>query len=91
VWRENFNVDPPRGAAHLMAPSGDGANLAMFDGAELGKAIAAHPDDIEAALAEYEAAMFPRSDSFYADALEILELCLGDRAPFGLIDFLTAS
>jgi 2-polyprenyl-6-methoxyphenol hydroxylase-like FAD-dependent oxidoreductase len=78
-------------AAHLMAPSGDGANLAMFDGAELAQAIAAHPDDVEAALAEYEAAMFPRSESFYADAREILELCLGDRAPFGLIDFLTAA
>ena len=78
-------------AAHLMAPSGDGANLAMFDGAELANAIAAHPDDVEAALAEYEAAMFPRSESFYADAREILELCLGDRAPFGLIDFLTAA
>jgi 2-polyprenyl-6-methoxyphenol hydroxylase-like FAD-dependent oxidoreductase len=76
-------------AAHLMPPSGDGANLAMFDGAELGQAIAAHPDDIEAALVAYEQAMFPRSESFYADAREILELCLGDRAPFGLIDFLT--
>ena len=28
-----------------MAPSGDGADLAVFDGAELGKANAAHPDD----------------------------------------------
>ncbi|MEV0937252.1 NAD(P)/FAD-dependent oxidoreductase [Streptomyces phaeochromogenes] len=73
-------------AAHLMPPSGDGANLAMFDGAELAKAIAAHPDDIEAALTAYEQALFPRSESFYADAHEILDLCLGDRAPFGLID-----
>jgi 2-polyprenyl-6-methoxyphenol hydroxylase-like FAD-dependent oxidoreductase len=78
-------------AAHLMPPSGDGANLAMFDGAELGKAIAAHPGDIEAALADYEAAMFSRSESFAADAREILDLCLGDRAPFGLIDFLNSA
>ncbi|MFI6729807.1 FAD-dependent oxidoreductase [Streptomyces atratus] len=48
-------------AAHLAPPNGDGANLAMYDGAELGKALAAHPDDVEAALTEYEQAMFPRS------------------------------
>jgi 2-polyprenyl-6-methoxyphenol hydroxylase-like FAD-dependent oxidoreductase len=76
-------------AAHLMAPSGEGANLAMLDGAELGQAIAAHPGDIEAALTVYEKAMFPRSESEAADAHQILELCLGDRAPFGLIEFLT--
>ncbi|WP_213772300.1 NAD(P)/FAD-dependent oxidoreductase [Bradyrhizobium sp. dw_78] len=74
-------------AAHLMPPSGEGANLAMFDGAELGNAIAAHPGDIEAALTVYEEAMFPRSESEAADARLTLELCLGDRAPFGLIDF----
>jgi 2-polyprenyl-6-methoxyphenol hydroxylase-like FAD-dependent oxidoreductase len=78
-------------AAHLMPPSGEGANLAMFDGAELGKAIAAHPDDIEAALSACEADMFPRSESEAADAHLILELCLGDRAPFGLIDFFTGA
>ena len=78
-------------AAHLMPPSGEGANLAMLDGAELGLAIAAHPDDIEAALTIYEEAMFARSETEAADAHEIIELCLGDHAPFGLIDFLTSA
>ena len=78
-------------AAHLAPPAGEGANLAMFDGAELGKAITAHPDDIEAALTAYEEAMFPRSESSAADAHVILDLCLGDRAPFGLIDFFTGA
>jgi 2-polyprenyl-6-methoxyphenol hydroxylase-like FAD-dependent oxidoreductase len=75
-------------AAHLMPPSGEGANLAMLDGAELGTAIAAHRDDPETALTAYEEALFPRSESEAADAYLLLELCLGDRAPFGLIDFL---
>jgi 2-polyprenyl-6-methoxyphenol hydroxylase-like FAD-dependent oxidoreductase len=73
-------------AAHLMPPSGDGANLAMFDGAELAKAIATHPGDIEAALTAYEEALFPRSEAFYADAHETLDLVLGDRTPFGFIN-----
>jgi hypothetical protein len=45
-----------------MAPSGEGANLAMFDGAEPGQAIAAQPGDIEAAVTVYGKAMFPRSE-----------------------------
>ncbi|MGV9676756.1 FAD-dependent oxidoreductase [Nocardia sp. NPDC003482] len=78
-------------AAHLMPPSGDGANLAMLDGAELGEAIAAHPGDVEAALGVYEKAMFERGAAFYADAHEILDLCLGERAPYGLIDLFTSA
>jgi 2-polyprenyl-6-methoxyphenol hydroxylase-like FAD-dependent oxidoreductase len=76
-------------AAHLMTPSGEGANLAMFDGAELGKAIAANTGDVEAALMAYEKDIFPRSACEAADAEEVLKVCLGPNAPQSLIDFLT--
>lgn len=75
-------------AAHLMPPAGDGANLAMVDGAALAEAIAAHPDDLEAALASYESALFPRSAAAAAGAVEVLEACLGADAPHSLVRFL---
>ncbi len=48
-------------AAHVTAPNGDGANLAMLDGAELALALVANAGDIELALEKYEEAMFARS------------------------------
>jgi 2-polyprenyl-6-methoxyphenol hydroxylase-like FAD-dependent oxidoreductase len=76
-------------AAHLMPPDGEGANLAMYDGAELGKAIAAHRGDLETALAEYEETMFVRSSKAAAEAAKVHGLCFGDNSPHGLIDFFT--
>jgi 2-polyprenyl-6-methoxyphenol hydroxylase-like FAD-dependent oxidoreductase len=76
-------------AGHLMSPSGEGANLAMYDGAELGKAIAANPGDVEAALIAYEKDLFPRSASAAAEADGTLKLCFGDNAPQSLLDFFT--
>ncbi len=76
-------------AAHLMVPSGEGANLAMYDGAELGKAIAARPEDIEAALTAYEQALFPRSATAAAEAVQVHEVCFGAHAPQSLIDMFT--
>jgi 2-polyprenyl-6-methoxyphenol hydroxylase-like FAD-dependent oxidoreductase len=72
-----------------MIPSGEGANLAMFDGAELGNAIAANPGNIEAALLAYEKNLFPRSAAEAAEAAKILKICLGPNAPQSLVDFLT--
>jgi 2-polyprenyl-6-methoxyphenol hydroxylase-like FAD-dependent oxidoreductase len=76
-------------AAHLMSPSGEGANLAMFDGAELGKAISAHPGDVEAALIAYEKDLFPRSAFEAAESEGILNVCLGPNAPQSLVDMFT--
>ena len=71
-------------AAHLAPPNGEGANLAMLDGAELGQAIAVHPDDAEIALAEYEQTMFPRAAAA-AGAEDTYDLMLGDDAPHSWI------
>jgi 2-polyprenyl-6-methoxyphenol hydroxylase-like FAD-dependent oxidoreductase len=71
-------------AAHLAPPNGEGANLAMLDGAELGQAVAAHPGNVEVALAEYEQAMFPRAAA-EAGGEDIYDIMLGDDAPHSWI------
>ncbi|GIE85175.1 FAD-dependent oxidoreductase [Actinoplanes regularis] len=74
-------------AAHVMSPfAGEGANLAMLDGSALGEAIAAHPGDVEKALAAYEAELFPRSAEAAAEAARNLMLCFDETAPQSLLD-----
>ncbi|WP_196278920.1 hypothetical protein [Catellatospora vulcania] len=60
----------------------------MYDGAELGKAIAAHPGDLAVALGEYERTLFPRSAEAAAEAARDFALCFGDGAPHTLIGLL---
>jgi 2-polyprenyl-6-methoxyphenol hydroxylase-like FAD-dependent oxidoreductase len=89
-WQRLRGVTLLGDAAHLSPPDGEGANLAMLDGAELGKAIAAHREDLGAALAEYEDAMFTRSAAAAAEAIKTFELCFqNDNVPDGLIELFT--
>jgi hypothetical protein len=75
-------------AAHLTAPSGQGANLAMYDGAELAKAIAL---DAEAALLAYETDLFPRSPCQAPEADRMREVLFGDNSPQSLLNFFAAN
>ena len=85
-WERTPGVTLLGDAAHLTVPGGEGANIAMLDGAELGQAIAAHPENIDAALAAYEAVMFPRSEAEAIAAHETIELIFGAGAPHDLVD-----
>jgi 2-polyprenyl-6-methoxyphenol hydroxylase-like FAD-dependent oxidoreductase len=77
-------------AAHLMSPfAGEGANLAMYDGAELAKTIAAHPGNVEAALIAYEQDMFLRSASAAAEADRNIKLFFSENSPQNVVDLFT--
>ncbi|MER5621932.1 NAD(P)/FAD-dependent oxidoreductase [Streptosporangium sp. NPDC002544] len=78
-------------AAHLMSPfAGEGANLALIDGADLGQALAAHPGNTEAALSAYEATLFERSEKSARESAQSLETVFNDRAPQPLVDMFTS-
>jgi 2-polyprenyl-6-methoxyphenol hydroxylase-like FAD-dependent oxidoreductase len=84
-WERTPGVTLLGDAAHLTAPNGEGANLAMYDAAELARALAAHPGDPETALAEYEQALFPRSAAAATEGAEGHELLFGPGAPYVML------
>ncbi|CEG10591.1 3-hydroxybenzoate 6-hydroxylase [Afipia felis] len=78
-------------AAHLMSPfAGEGANLAMFDGAELAEALLASPRDIEGALTAYETRLFHRSASSAEEARRNLDLIFDSEAPNSMVRLISA-
>ncbi len=89
-WRRVAGATLLGDAAHLAPPDGEGANLAMFDGALLGEALASHAGDLETALSVYEEAMFVRSATAGVEAAKVHALCFADdAAPAALVAFLS--
>lgn len=85
-WTHSSGVTLIGDAAHATVPGSDGANNAMLDGAELAQAIAAHRDDSDTALAEFEQVMFARSATAAAVGHQDVDLIFGSGAPHALAD-----
>ncbi|MGA6168276.1 FAD-dependent oxidoreductase [Amycolatopsis magusensis] len=87
TWPSAPDVTLVGDAAHLMPPVGEGANMALLDGAVLGLALAAHPDDFPAAIEEYEQEMFERTSAAARDSAAIQELLEAPDASRRLLAF----
>ncbi|WP_326571501.1 FAD-dependent monooxygenase [Actinacidiphila glaucinigra] len=87
TWPSTPDVTLVGDAAHLMPPVGEGANMALLDGALLGLALAAHPDDFPAAVREYEREMFERTGAAARMSADIQELLMSPDAGKKMLAF----
>ncbi|EJU00022.1 FAD/NADP-binding domain-containing protein [Dacryopinax primogenitus] len=104
-WEHRPGVTLIGDAAHLMTPfAGEGANMAMIDGAELAQALLSSllsagtsPSQadvlqaLEKAIREYENRMFPRAEETMRDTFESMEAFMNDDAPQSGVRFFKES
>jgi 2-polyprenyl-6-methoxyphenol hydroxylase-like FAD-dependent oxidoreductase len=87
TWPPTPGVTLLGDAAHLMPPVGQGANMALLDGALLALALAAHPDDLPAAVREYEREMFERTSAAARMSADMKELLTSPDAAQKMLAF----
>ena len=87
TWPSTPDVTLLGDAAHLMPPTGQGANMALLDGAVLALALAAHPDDLPTAVKEYEREMFERTSAAARMSAAMKEMLMSPDAAQKLLAF----
>ncbi|MER7777003.1 FAD-dependent monooxygenase [Streptomyces sp. NPDC096191] len=87
TWPSRPDITLLGDAAHLMPPVGEGANMALLDGALLGLALAARPDEVGAAVSAYEREMFERTGAAARMSAGIHELLTSPDAAQKMLAF----
>ncbi|MEU8759323.1 NAD(P)/FAD-dependent oxidoreductase [Streptomyces sp. NPDC048659] len=86
-WETRPGVTLLGDAAHLMSPfAGEGANLALFDAAELARHLLERPGDPRTAVAAYEREMFDRAEEKARESAEARDVLFHPKAPAPLAE-----
>jgi 2-polyprenyl-6-methoxyphenol hydroxylase-like FAD-dependent oxidoreductase len=90
-WKTRVGITLVGDAAHLMTPfAGEGANMAMWDGANLADAIAKvvqQGQDLKTCLEEYEQFMFETCGKYAAESLTNMDKLIADGGAQAALDF----
>ncbi|TCD05881.1 FAD-dependent monooxygenase [Pedobacter frigidisoli] len=88
TWHTQPNITLLGDAAHIMAPSGEGVNLAMLDALELSESFTNENfKDSQTAIAAYEAHMLERAAQEAATSFDMIEWMHAEDAQDQMLEF----